>query len=177
MAKLTKLINYAYLKEECDLPTDLPDDEFEHKILRAQDTLKMLIGSAFYADYLAKFEAGTVTTDYPGLVPFVKQYLAWQAHEYWVWRANYKITRAGFRVHSENNSTPASDTQMAAITKDAKQETQKYKVFMIDYLNDNYTLYPLYERECSNDKTGNSFHITAVRAHKRGCGCSRCHAH
>lgn len=176
MAKLTKLITYAYLKEECDLPPNLPDGEFEHKILRAQDTLKMLIGSAFYAAYLASYEAGKISTTYSALEPFVKQYLAWQAHEYWISRANFKVTQAGFRVHSEENSTPASDQQMASLIKDAKQEAQKYKTFMLDYLNDNSSSYPLYDRNClSSSNAGNSFHISAVKnKHTKDCGCRRC---
>lgn len=176
MAKLTKLINYAYLREECDVPQDIPDDEFEHKILRAQDTLKMLMGSAFYADYLAKFEAETIATDYPQLAPYVKQYLAWQAYEYWIGRANFKFSRAGVRIHVEEHSTAISDIQMAGLIKEGKQEAQKYKVFLVDYLNDRYESYPLYERSCNNEKVGNSFHISAVRAHKKGCKCHKCHA-
>lgn len=175
MAKLTKLITYAYLKEECDLPKNLPDEELEHKILRAQDTLKMLLGSDFYADYVTKYEAGTISTNYPALEPFVKQYLAWQSHEFWISRANFKVTNAGFRVHTEENSVAATDIQMGGLIRDAKQETQKYKTFMMDYLNDNASSYPLYELECSTGNNGNSFHISAVKAkHREDCTCRRC---
>lgn len=174
MAKLTKLITYAYLKEECDLPQDLPDSKFEHKILWAQDTLKMLIGSEFYADYISKFETDSISF-YSALAPFVKQYLAWQTAEYWVPTANYNVTKSGFRIHTEANSAVISDQQQATLTKMYNQQAQKYKMFLIGYLNDNTALYPLYETDCKVSNTGSTFKITAVRGkHKEGCGCRRC---
>lgn len=174
MAKLTKLINYAYLKEEVDLPQDLPDSEFEHKILWAQDTLKMIIGSEFYADYLLKFESDSISF-YSALVPFVKQFLAWQTAEYWVPTANYKVTKSGFRIHTETNSAVVSDQQQATITKMYNQQAQKYKMFLVNYLNDNQDSYPLYEQDCNTSNTGGTFKITSVRGkHKEGCGCRRC---
>lgn len=175
MAKLTKLINYAYLKEEIDVPSDIPDSEFEHKILWAQDTLKMLIGSDFYADYLAKFEADTILSYYSALAPYVKQYLAWQTAEYWVPTANYKVTRSGFRIHTEANSNVISDQQQATVTKMFNQQAQKYKMFLINYLNDNQSIYPLYVTDCRTGNTGSTFKITAVRGkHREGCSCRRC---
>ena len=168
MVKLNKLITYAYLKEECDLPQTLPDDELEHKIYRAQEMLRMLMGDAFYQAYLTEFLAGTpsgtfATTAYGTIFPYIKQFIAWQAHEYWVPKANFKVTRGGFRVHSETNSVVASDIQMAAIIKDAKYQSQYYKTLFVDYLNNHYADYPLYEYGCKDDKRGNGFHISAVK--------------
>ena len=50
MVKYDKLITYAYMKDECDLPVHLPDIELETKIYRAQQTLRMLMCEAFYFD-------------------------------------------------------------------------------------------------------------------------------
>jgi len=175
MAKLDKLITYAYLKEEVDIPQSIPDEELEHKIYRAQQMLRMVIGDAFYNDFLTNYKAGTLSTAYKALFPYIKQFVAWQANEYWTVKANYKPTRAGFRVPSEDNSVVATDTQMSTIIKDAKQEAHKYKKFMIDFLNAYYSNYPLYSRDCSSDTLGNSFHISVVsKKHKKDCGCPRC---
>jgi len=168
MAKLDKLITYAYLKEQCDLPQSLPDEELESKIYRAQETLRMLMGDAFYQDFQTNFQASTFSTAYTSLFPYIKQYLAWQTHEYWIQKANFKVTRAGFRVHTEENSVVASDIQMASLIKDAKYQSQYYKNLFMDYLNNHYSDYPLYDYGCKDDKRGNGFHISAVKNKHKG---------
>src|SRR5690242_7489682 len=107
MSKLIKLITYAYLKGEVDIPQAVPDEEFDHGIYRAQELARMLTGDEFWQDYEAKFQAGQLTGAYATLYPYLKQYLAWQAFEFWVIRANFKPTRSGFRVHTEENSVVA----------------------------------------------------------------------
>lgn len=175
MAKLDKLITYAYLKEECDIPQNLPDSELEHKVYRAQEMLRMIMGDAFYQDYLSQYKA-SFSPAYQSLQdPYVKQFVAWQAHQFWVVKANFKPTRSGFRVHSEENSAVATDVQMATIHKDANQQAQYYKELLISFLNKNSADYPLYDIGCGvKNVAGNGFHISAVKnkhcnLHRRGC--------
>lgn len=176
MAKLDKLINYAYFKEECDLPKNIEDQDIEHKIYRAQEMLRMLIGDQFYQDFLANYKANTLSEVYTQLYPYIKQFIAWQAHEFWLIKANFNPTRSGIRVHTEENSEVATDTQMAMLHRDAKQQAQYYKKLLIDYLNCNSSNYPLYMNHCHVNLTGNSFHISAVKnkRHDHDCRCNRC---
>lgn len=174
MAKLNKLITYAYLREEVDIPQNIPDAELEHPIYRGQEMLRMLMCDEFYQSFLAAYLAGTLTGVYATLYPYVKQFVAWQSYEYWVVKANFKPTRSGFRVHTEENSVVATDIQMATLIKDAKQQAQYYKKLMIDFIEGNPTNYPLY-CGCETGLSGNSFHITAVKnKHKKDCKCNRC---
>ncbi len=165
MAKLDKLITYAYMKEECDMPQNLPDEELEHKIYRAQEMLRMLMGDAFYQAFLAMYKAGPLSTVFQAAYdPYLKQFVAWQAHEFWVIKANFKINRSGFRVHDEANSTAATDIQMAPIIKDAGHQSQYYKNLFVGFLDEHATDYPDYGTNCEgNSKKGNSFHISAVK--------------
>lgn len=163
MAKLIKLITYAYVKDECDLPENLPDKEFNRYVYRAQETLRMVMGDEFYQDFKTNFEANTLSAVYTSLQPYIDQYLAWQVHEYWVPFANLKKTRAGFRVHTEANSQAASDVQMAGVIKDAKYQSQYYKELLIGFLKNHSTEYPLYENCCGTNVKGNAFHVSAVK--------------
>lgn len=179
MAKLDKLITFAYLKEEVDVPQNIPDSEFDNKISLAQETLRMLMGETFYQDFISKFQSKTITDWYEKLFPYIKQYIAWQAYEYWVVTANFKPTRAGFRVHVEDNSQPASDVQMAILIKDAKQRAQYYKTLFVEYMNVNRANFPLYNINCGGNLTGNSFHVSVVRNknknyHPHNCRCRSC---
>ncbi len=177
MAKQDKLITYAYLKEECDLPQNIQDEDLEHKIYRAQEMLRMLMGDEFYQDFKTNYKSNTLSVAYNALQPYIKQFIAWQANQYYYIKANFKPTRAGIRVHTEENSVAASDTQMAMLIKDAKEQAQYYKKLMIDFLNGNYSNYPLYDYTCNNNLSGNSFHISAVinkGKHNDDCTCHRC---
>ncbi len=176
MAKLTKLITYAYLREETDLPQNIENDDLDHKIYRAQEILRMLQGDEFYQDYINQFPNFT-TSSYSTLLPYVKQYLAWQTYEYYVVMANYKPTRSGFRVHTEENSVVVTDIQMSIIIKDAKQQTQQYKNLLVDYLKSHSSDFTLYNQRCNSNLSGNGFHISAVKnkssfyRHHRNCNC------
>jgi hypothetical protein len=176
MAKLDKLITYAYLREETDIPQNIEDAEFEKKIYRAQEMLRMLIGDEFYRDFLSNYRANTLSAAYNSLYdPYMKQFIAWQTYEFWVKQANFKPTRSGFRVHTEENSTAATDAQMGGIIKDANQTAQYYKVLMVDFLEGHYADYSLYDTNCNNKLLGNGFHISAVRKkHHDNCKCHYC---
>lgn len=163
MAKLDKLVTYAYVKDECDIPTNVPDQEFDKPITRAQEVLRMLISDDFYQDFQANYQANTLSTLYQTLFPYIKQFLAWEANEKWTIRANFKATRSGFRVHSEENSTIASDSAMATIIRDTNSQSQFYKNILIGYLDNHSNDYPLYGDGCHNKNTGNSFKISAIK--------------
>ena len=178
MAELTdKLITFAYLKNEVDIPQNIPNEELDHKIYEAQETLRMLMGDEFFQDFLVNYKNKTFSPAYQKLYsPYIEQYIAWQAHEFWTLKANFKPSRSGFRVHTEENSVIATDMQMASLIKDAKQKSQYYKKLMVDFLNGHAGDYPLYNTYCRRDLTGNTFRISAVKNkhHDEDCGCSKC---
>lgn len=176
MAKLIKLTDYAYIKGEVDIPQNIPDKDLDHKVYRAQELARMLMGDEFYQDYASQYMAGPLTGAYLTLYPYLKQYLAWQTYEYYTIFANYAATLSGFRVHTEENSVVVPDQNMATIIKDGKQQAQYYKTLLVDYLNGHSADFPLYNVSCgTNNLTGNSFHISAVKnknhGHDCGCGC------
>lgn len=184
MAKQDKVITYAYLKEECDLPRHLPDDELESKIYRAQETLRMILCEEFYNDYVFHYKEKTLPDSYVTLQPYIDQYIAWQAHAYWTIKTNFKYTRGGIRVHSEENSTAASDVQLGILIKDANYQAEYYKRLLVSFIETHSSDYPLY-CSCGSNKTGNFFHMSAVRnrhkapqpyglRHHATCNCG-CH--
>jgi hypothetical protein len=173
-----KLINYQYLRNEVDISQNIPDSELDNPIKRSQEMLAMIIGDAFYAEI--ETQAGTYPTTFSSantlLFPYVQKFLAWQAYQFWTVKANVKDTRAGFRVHREDNSDPASDKQLAEIIRDAKMWAQTQKEKMVSFLDDNCDSYTLWECNCgTNKRTGTGFHITSVgKKHGHNCECNSC---
>ena len=171
---MAKLINYQYLRNEVDISQNVPDSELDTPIRRAQEMLEMIIGSDLYEELEGQHP--NYTGSNVDLYVRVKKFLAWQAYQFWLPKANLKTHKSGVRVHREDNSDPASDEQMATLIRDAKMWCQTQKEKLIQYLEDNYTSFPLYDATCSNNKRGGTgFHITAVGTkHSRGCGCYSC---
>jgi len=165
---MSKLITYAYLKQETDISDAVDNKKLDNPIKNAQDRLRALICPAFY-DQLVSQNATTpktFSTDNEAFyTPYVQQYLAWQAYEFYIIKANTFEHRTGIRVYREENSDPASDKIMGEQIALAKRQTQFYKEEMINFLrtaqkNDS-TKYPLYTLT-GTKTTGSGFGISAV---------------
>src|SRR6187431_239184 len=104
---IQKLVTYAYIRAEVDISQNIPDDELDTKLRWSQEMLEMLLGKTFYDEIVSQFAAGTLTADNTALFdPHIKRFFAWQTNEYWTVKANFKDTRGGFRVYTEENSEP-----------------------------------------------------------------------
>jgi hypothetical protein len=172
---MAKLINYQYLRTETDISQHVPDSELDNPIKRSEEMLEMVIGPSLYSELKSQnpnFQGGNAA-----LMEFVKKFLAWQAYQFWLPKANIKTHASGLRVHREDNSEPATDKQVAELIRDAKMWAQTQKEKLISYLNDNHESFPLYDYHCnSNKRSGTGFHITAVGTkHKKGCTCHNCY--
>ena len=175
---MTKLINYQYLRLEVDISQNVPDKELDNPIKRAQEMLEMLIGDDLYAEIVYEFDANALSAANTTLFNYIKKFLAWQAYQFWLPKANFKDTRSGFRVMREDNSDAATEKDMATLIRDIKMWAQTQKEKLVQFLDDNCTTYPLYECNCGkNKRIGTGFHITPVGKHKHGCSCDICCGH
>lgn len=169
---MAKLINYQYLKTETDISQNVPETELDNPIKRSEEMLEMVIGNALYLELVGQnpnFIGANIS-----LATYIKKFLAWQAYQFWLPKANFKTHNSGVRVHREDNSEPATDAQMATLIRDAKMWGQTQKEKLVQYLEDNHSSYPLYNFNCGpNKKTGTGFHITSV-GHGKYCSCNSC---
>jgi hypothetical protein len=171
---MIKIINYQYLRNECDVSQNVPDKELDNPIKRSHEMFEMLIGNALYTEFVGQYPSSFSAAN-TLLLPYVQKFLAWQAYQFWIPKANLKDTKSGFRVMQEDNSIAADPKQMAELIRDAKMWAQTQKEKLVQFLEDNYESYPLYDYECNYKKrTGTGFHITSVGNHKKGCGCNSC---
>lgn len=171
---MAKLINYQEVRLEVDISQNVPDSELDNPIKRSEEMLEMIIGNSLYLELTGQnptFLGANVL-----LYTYVKKFLAWQAYQFWLPKANLKTHNSGVRIHREENSDPASHQDMAELIRDAKMWAQTQKEKLVQFLDDNCSSYPLYDcSNCgSNKRTGTGFHITAVGSHGRHCGCDDC---
>lgn len=174
---MNKLITYAFMKEETDIAQTVDNTKLDNPIKNACDRLKFIIGKAFYDQLVAQVitTPKTLSIDNDAFFdPYVKQFIAWQAYQFYISKANTYETRVGVRVFKEDNSDAASDKIMGEQISLAKQQLQVYKDAMINFLNTEQRLvstkYPLYTNTCGN-VVGSSFGISAV-SKKRTVGFS-----
>lgn len=164
---MSKFINNAYFRKEVDVDNNIEDKVFDNPIKRAQETLRMILGETFYATIQTEFDAGTydpsATSSHNKTLfdPYIKQYVAWQAYEFWLAKANFNYTRSGVRVHTDESSTVASEKSMGELLRDAKQSSQFYKGLLMSFLKNNEENYPDYD-DCNRKTFGTGFHITSI---------------
>lgn len=162
---MSLFISYDYLKDETAISDNIDNKVLKNPIYRAQEVLKFLLGTAFYESIESQVDSTYFTDDDDALFdPYIKKFLAWQAYENYIIRANIYESRTGLRQFREENSDIASEVVMSNLIKDAKQWTQFYKGQMLTFIKQEQridtTKYPLY-RDCG-EKTGTGFHITAI---------------
>jgi len=165
---MSKLITYAYFREETDISKNVDNEKLDNPIKHAQDRLRALITPSFYDELISQNATTPKTLSADNLAfytPYVQKYLAWQAYEFYIVKANTFETRTGVRVFREENSDPASDKIMGEQIALAKRQTQFYKEDMINFLRSSQTAdstkYPLYTL-CGTKSTGSGFGISAV---------------
>lgn len=165
---MSKLITYAYLKQETDISQIVDNSKLDNPIKNACDRLKFLLGAAFYNELVTQnstLPTSFSTANAAFFDPYVKQYLAWQAYQFYIVKANTYETRTGVRIFKEDNSDPASDKTMGEQIALAKQQLQIYKDAMLNFLASakrvSSSAYPLYTVSCSTT-SNNSFGITSI---------------
>lgn len=165
---MNKLITYAYMKQETDIAQIIDNEKLDNPIKRAQDRLRALIGPPFYDELISQVitTPKTLTAANNSFFdPYVKEYLAWQAYEIYLSKANTQETRIGVRVFKEDNSDPASDKTMGEQLALARQDLKLKKDAVINFLRTAQkvlsTAYPLYtSKYCGTNDSG--FGITAI---------------
>lgn len=166
---MSKIITAAYLKAECDIDTNIDNRELDNPIKWAQDRLRFILGKNFYDQIYT--QGSTTPTSFSSdnsalFDPYVKQFLAWQAHEFFVIKSTAIRKRTGLRTHVDEVDEAAPSDVVNLHIKTAKEQTQFYKGEMVNYIlarqQADSTKFPLYERDCNNSKFGTGFGISGV---------------
>lgn len=151
------------MRSECDISSNIEDKVLDNPIKQAQETLRMILSEAFYAQIISQFDTKTLSAVNAALfTPYLKQYIAWQAYEFWLVKANLNETRSGIRIHTDESSQIAPPEDMATLLRYAKQKSAFYKGLMMTFLNKNSSNYSLYTVSCKSETFGTGMHITSI---------------
>jgi hypothetical protein len=157
------LIPISYLNEVCFLSLNTDDKKYRMCLEMSQDDLSDILGSEFFEQIETQYPS-TLSTDNSLLYEnFIKKFLAWKTYFNYLKFANVEATPTGIRAFSDDNSTLATDIQMASLEKNILAQVEKYRGRMITYLklekSKDSAKFPLYTESCKEEF---SFGITSV---------------
>lgn len=165
---MNRLITYAYLKEETDIPSGVENKDLDNPIKWAQDQLRFVLGRSFYDQLYSQGTSSPTSYSTANAAlydPYIKQFLAWTAyHDYRV-KCGFYDSRTGPRAWKEENSDPADKETLNMLVREASNKVQFYKGNMLNYIqeqkNANSSAFPLYTTDCGQ-KFGSGFGISGV---------------
>lgn len=161
---MKNLIPISYLNEVCFLSLNTDDKKYAMCLKMSQEDLSDILGSTFYDEIYGQYPS-TLSADNLALYEgYIQDFLAWKTYFNYLKFANVDATPTGIRAFDDDNSTLASDIQMASLEKNILREVQKYKGRMITFIklekSKVSTKYPLFEDSCVREEF--SFAITSV---------------
>lgn len=162
---MIKLITSSFVKAECELSDEIENRELDNPIKQAQDRLKFILGRELFEDVYNQgiTSPTTYSTANTALFdPYIKQFLAWQAHEFYLIKSTAISKRGGLRVLVAEADESPSDQIVNLHIKTAKEMTEFYKGQLVNFLIENETTYTLYDVDCTTHKMGTGSGITGV---------------
>jgi hypothetical protein len=140
------------------------DKKYKMCLKMSEDDLKTTLGRSFFEEIQTQYIANTFTAANETLYEdYLKDALAWQTYFNYLKFANTNATPTGIRSFNDENSSIADNIEMYALLKNVKEQANRYKYQMINFLKETQsndsTAYPLWTDDCREYM---SFAITSV---------------
>lgn len=113
--------------------------------------IKKQIGSYFFDDLLAKYNAQTLSPDEIELVDIMKFAIAWRATAEAVISLSYQLKNKGIQRQRDDNSDAAEMKEITFMYDNYIQKAQYFEAEMKQFLIDNKNNYPVYLDKLNKD--------------------------
>lgn len=118
---------------------------------QADMRIQPLLGTYFYRDLLAKYNAQTLNADEQLLVEKIQPAIAWRAVEDCVLSISYALKNKGIQQQSGDYSQPVTFQEIAYIQNVYSQKAVFYENRVISWLRENKDLYPNFTSSLNTD--------------------------
>jgi hypothetical protein len=118
------------------------------------------LGQEFYDELLLQVNTNTLTPDNINLMDaYLRFVLSWYVVSTSVMYVHTRIENKGIVINTNDTSQSASLSAVNALSQSALNQAQTWRKHMINFLNKNILLYPLFKSssECCCDKVGCDF--------------------
>jgi hypothetical protein len=140
------LINKNDLIEHCGLSGNTDDAKVNISIQQAHNKLQSILCRDFYNELKTEFLDGSLSTENQTFVDdYVKSFLVWEAYASFCIVGTFAQTKAGFREHTDENSSPVDNQRIDMIRNNAKEQSMFWHGEMMHFLVENIDNYATYK--------------------------------
>jgi hypothetical protein len=133
------------------------EDKFTENIQYAQDIkLRALIGKDLLDKLKTDVVASTLTGDYLALVQNqIKDYLVYSVAADYIRFSFSDVNNGGLNNYDPDNGTAQGNTQAIDLATNTENKAEAYGQLLIEFLDDNKTLFPEYKKTGSDSNYHN----------------------
>ena len=150
------LINEEYLKIYSPLPLNYQMEEIRPFITIAENIWVVdVVGKKLYAQLLEEVDTDTVSPENASLLLKIYPYLAVAVCFEALPFIAYHFDNKGITKGKSDNSDSITGTELSNLQNHMRAELEVLRGMLVDFLNDNVELYPLYSQSsCKHSSTG-----------------------
>lgn len=137
---------YGMITDNVDVTDFAPLIQFASKAF-----IKKQIGSYFFNDLLAKYNAQTLNDDEKSLVEIMQFAIAWRATAEAGMSLTYQLKNKGYQKQSEENSEAVELSEASFMYNQYIQKAVYFEAEMKQFLIDNKNLFPVYLDKLNKD--------------------------
>lgn len=167
MANIIYFVTETYLKTNTSITANVDIVEILPLVKNAADMWsRSIMGSYFYKDMLAKYNAQTLSADELNLLDEIQPAVAWRAGADAVIELSYQLKNKGLQTQSGDYSTSPETKAIMFNHHHIEQKAEFYENRLYVYLIENKDLFPAFlsdlnkdskaKKDCDNDPTNNS---------------------
>lgn len=113
--------------------------------------IQPILGTYFYEDILAKYNAQTLSADETTLVEYIQPAVAWRSAEDAVFGLSYQLKNKGIQQQFGDYSQQVSQSEIAFIMHHYGQKAKFFENRLQNWLIDNKALFPNFTSEDNKD--------------------------
>lgn len=145
-------ITETYLKSQTPITANVDVNDVT-PFIRTQTEMRIqpILGTYFYKDILAKYNAQTLNSDEEILVTYIQPVVAWRSAEDAVFGLSYQLKNKGLQTQFGDNSNSVSIQEVNFGQDHYAQKASFYEARLSNYLRDNRLLYPEFISDLNRD--------------------------
>jgi len=132
-----------YLKNNTPITKNVDvNDVMPYVATQSDMRIQSILGTYFYEDLLAKYNAQTLNADETTLVEKIQPCIAWYSATDAVFGLSYQLKNKGVQVQFGDYSTNVSQSEIAFNMEHYQQKAHFYEKRLTNWLLDNKALFP-----------------------------------
>ena len=141
-----------YLKNNTPITKNVDvNDVMPYVATQSDMRIQSILGTFFYEDILAKYNAQTLSGDEEDLVEKIQPVVAWFSAMDAVFGLTYQLKNKGVQTQFGDYSNSVSQSEVAFNMEHYEQKAHFYEKRLINWLLDNKALFPNFTSESNKD--------------------------